>query len=156
MRRSAGVLFAAAVFLVIAASPGLAAPDDLANRIAGEVMSPFCPGVTLENCPSNAAVALRARIVSWAEMGWSKDRIMDRLVDEYGPTIRAIPPKSGSGLWAWLAPALVLLLGGGLAGVLARRWTRGPREPAPADPTALPDDLKSRIDGELRALRGRM
>ena len=153
MRRAVACAFAVALVCAVAAAPALAAPDDVANEIAGEVMSPFCPGVTLENCPSNAAVELRARITSWAEMGWSKERIMDRLVDEYGPTIRAIPPKSGSGLWAWLAPALALLLGGGLAALFARRWS-GKTHDAPAPDGDLSAELKARVDSELRSLRG--
>jgi cytochrome c-type biogenesis protein CcmH/NrfF len=131
-----------------------AAPEDLANEIAAKVMSPFCPGVTLENCPSDKAVALRARIESWAENGWDEDRIMAELVDLYGDPIRAVPPASGSGLWAWLAPGVAVLGGAALVTWLARRWARRP----PASNDELPvvgAETRARIDKELDALRGR-
>jgi cytochrome c-type biogenesis protein CcmH/NrfF len=153
MKRAA-VLLTVFVALGVIPAPASASPEDLATSISNDVISPFCPGVTLENCPSDAAAALRARIVSWAEAGWSRSRIMDKLEAEYGASIRALPPTSGSGLWAWLAPGLVLLAGALLATVLARRWAR---RRAPEAQTAGPTgEMRARLDEELRLLRGEM
>lgn len=155
MRRVGAVLAAAAIVIVFAAPSAHASADDLANSIASEVASPFCPGVTLENCPSDAATALRAKILEKAEAGWSKDRIMAWLEDEYGASIRAVPPASGSGLWAWLAPALALVAGALLAAILMRKWTsrRGFAEPSRPEPSG---EMRARIDDELTALRSEM
>jgi cytochrome c-type biogenesis protein CcmH len=154
--KRAGVLLAAfALIGVISTTRASAAPEDLATSIASEVVSPFCPGVTLENCPSDAAAALRARIVSWAKAGWSRGEIMDQLETEYGASIRALPPASGSGLWAWVAPGLVLLAGVALVAVLTRRWARGPRAETDEQPGPS-NEMRARVDEELRLLRGEL
>lgn len=154
MTRRASVAITVGLLLsLVSLGHAAAAPEDLANDIAAEIVSPFCPGVTLENCPSDRAVALRARIESWAEQGWDRDRILLALEDLYGESIRALPPKSGSGLGAWLAPLLALAGGAVLAAVLIRRWTRGRPD---GDPIAtVPAETKARLNEELDALRGR-
>ena len=47
----------------------LATPEDVANEISEKIMSPYCPGVTLHDCASGAAVDLRSDIAGWAEDG---------------------------------------------------------------------------------------
>lgn len=127
-----------------ATSVAQAAPEDVANRISGEIMSPYCPGVTLHDCPSKEADALRERIEDRAAAGWSEERIMNELVAQYGESIRAVPSSDGGGIVAWLLPGLVALVGFGFAATLAARWTRA-RERDRAD-----EDLAAR-----RALRDR-
>lgn len=142
----------AAFGLVLGASSATAGgPEDLANRISAEVMSPYCPGVTLHDCPSDAAVQLRERILGWAQDGWSRERILDRLEAEYGPSIRSTPPASGAGLWAWVMPAVAVGAGLIVAAAVARRWSRrrsvedDPGEPTPAQ--------RSRLESELAHVR---
>lgn len=106
------------------AGPAVAAPEDVANEISAEIMSPYCPGVTLHDCPSSEADAMRERIRDMAAAGKSKDQIMDELVSQYGETIRAVPSADGGGITAWILPGVVALIGAGFAGTLARRWTR--------------------------------
>jgi cytochrome c-type biogenesis protein CcmH/NrfF len=148
-----GALGLAVAAVIAFAAPAHASPEDVANSVASKIASPFCPGVTLENCPSERAVALHARIQSWAEDGWDEERIMTKLESLYGESIRALPPASGTGLGAWLAPLIALILGVGVAAVLARRWTRS----CAHDPDAraeLPEATRTRIQKELDALRG--
>lgn len=109
---------------VVIASPAQAAPEDIANKLSGEIMSPFCPGVTLHECPSQQAIDLRERIEAWAARGWNEERIMNELVAQYGEGIRAVPPSDGGGIIAWLLPGAVALGGAAFAGILARRWTK--------------------------------
>jgi len=114
-----------AAALVLLLAPAVqAAPEDTANRISENIMSPFCPGVTLHDCPSQQADDLRERIRRWAAAGVGEDRIMERLVAEYGEEVHAIPSGNGGGFTAWLVPALVALGGGAFAATLARRWTK--------------------------------
>ncbi len=141
--------------LLLAGPAAAAGPQDLANRIAHEVMSPFCPGVTLHDCPSKQAVELRTQIGEWAERGWSRERILDELEGEYGPSIRAVPEPEGGGLLAWVLPGLVLVAAAVTAWWLARRWvSRGarPHGPEPAYPAASLEERR-RLDAELRAMR---
>ena len=153
---------AAVLVVLLAQSAAWAGPGDVANDIADEVMSPFCDGVTLHDCPSEEAAALRDRIERWARRGWEKSRIVDRLQQEYGPGIAAAPPAEGAGLLAWALPALAVVAGGYAAWALARRWTGGRTEdplspdPGPPGPTGGPDISEAerrRLDAELRALR---
>lgn len=148
----------AAVFalVLILAPSALAAPEDTANRISENIMSPFCPGVTLHDCPSPQADDLRDRIRGWAAQGMSEERIMDRLVAEYGEEVRAIPPGDGGGITAWVVPVLVALCGAGLATILARRWTKArEREREREDKEArrryreLTPEQRERLDAEL-------
>lgn len=133
-------------------SPASATPQDQANSLSGEIMSPFCPGVTLHECPSAEAVAMRNRIVEWFAMGETRAQIMDRLEDEYGSSIRAVPPTEGAGLGAWLLPITAVIFGLGVAAFLLRRWTRG-SGPEKAPTGVAPVD-RARLESELTALRG--
>lgn len=141
--------------VLVLASPAAAAPQDIANDISENIMSPYCPGVTLHDCPSDSAVALRNRITEWAKDGFTRAQIMDRLVTEFGDTIRAQPPRSGSGLVAWLLPVLAALLAAGVAWKLLRRWAHVPEAVDGYDPDihVTPADRR-RLDAELDKLRG--
>lgn len=146
------VLCALACVLSLSA---FAPPEDVANDVSRQVMSPYCPGVTLHDCPSEEAVDLRARIVSLAEQGFTRAQIMTELEREFGPTIRAVPPARGTGLLAWLLPALAALGGAAIGWVLLRKWIAGP-PPDAADPEG--DELvgprdRERLEAELAALR---
>jgi cytochrome c-type biogenesis protein CcmH/NrfF len=138
----------------------MAAPEDLANDIATRITSPFCPGVTLHDCPSRAAADLRNRISGWAEAGWSRGRIMARLESEYGQEIRAVPPASGSGLFAWVAPLAAMAAGAAVAFALARHWSAGARraragKPEETNSLSLSPAERRRLDDELAAFKGR-
>lgn len=150
----------AATLTLATASVAQAAPEDVANRISGEIMSPYCPGVTLHDCPSKEADALRERIKDRAAAGWSEERIMDELVEQYGESIRAIPPGDGGGIIAWLLPGLVALIGAGFAAALAMRWTRArDRDRAREDVEArralneTSPEQRRRLNAELAAQR---
>jgi cytochrome c-type biogenesis protein CcmH len=116
-------------------------------------MSPYCPGVTLHDCPSDAAIALRERIEGWARDGLSRAQIMDRLEAEFGAGIRARPPTSGRGLLAWLLPVVAVMGGLAIAWLVARRWSARRATPAIDEPVGSPSE-RARIEAELAALRG--
>jgi cytochrome c-type biogenesis protein CcmH/NrfF len=119
VRAAAVVLIA----LLLFATPAAAAPEDVANDIAAKVMSPFCPGVTLHDCPSAEAQDLRDRIERWARQGLGEDQILDALEANYGVAIRSTPPAGNGGWLAWALPGTALVLGLVLGWLLLRRWT---------------------------------
>jgi len=142
---------------LLLANPARAqSPEDLANDISNKVMSPYCPGVTLHDCPSQKALDLRDDIETYARDGMTEAEIMDRLEADFGPSIRAEPSSDGAGVLAWILPSIALLIGGGLAWTLARRWFKGPR-PTGGDESkpvvTVSGDERSRLDAELRQLR---
>ena len=142
----AGLL--ALMFVALGPLPAFGAPQDVANEISGEVMSPFCDGVTLHDCPSQTAADLRAQIEQWASQGWTKAEIIDELENRYGERIYATP-RNSEGLGAWILPGLALIAGLAGAGLLARRWAR--RTPTETPPVAAADH--ARVERELAALR---
>ena len=142
----------ALVVLVLAAVPAAAAPEDVAYEIFPNVMSPFCPGVTLQDCPSDAADDLRAQITEWARAGWSRDQIMAELESEYGPGISALPPADERGIWAWVAPIAALIAGAAAAWRLTNRWSRGQDASDPKSSVISAED-RARLEMELQTLR---
>ena len=153
MRTRRGFSFVLIALTIAAIAPVARAADaaQVAADISSSVMSPFCPGLTLHDCPSDAAARLRDRIQSWVEKGRSRSEIMNRLRDEYGPAIAATPPGEGAGLIVWLVPALVALAGAAIAWRLARHWT-GSRQQAAPRPTA---EEAAILDAELAEMRRR-
>ena len=142
--------FVFAAILVFALGTGaIASPEDVANDISEQVMSPYCPGVTLHDCPSDAAIALRERIADWAESGWSKTRIMDHLEAQWGDVIRATPPSKGMGVLAWVLPALAVLVGLVALVAVATKWSRRKVESSPP----LSSNDRQRLEAELKQLR---
>lgn len=100
-------------------------PDESAKRVYGLVMSPFCPGRLLSDCPSEQATELKEQIRRDFEGGATEEAIVSELAERYGPTIRAMPTGSGMGLVAWVVPPLffVVVLGGGLIWMGSRKRT---------------------------------
>ena len=154
MRTIVRLLLACAFLLVGSALPVAAqeSPEKTASDVSKQIMSPFCPGSTLHDCTSGAANDLRARIEAWAARGWSEERILGALEDEYGPSIRAVPERDGAGLFAWLLPGVAVVAGVGLLVLLLRRWTRPAAAPS-APSTGVTSEERSRIEAELTSLR---
>jgi cytochrome c-type biogenesis protein CcmH len=145
----------AGVLLALVPIGALAGPDDVAVSVSQKIMSPFCPGLTLHDCPSDAAAELREDIAGWARDGMSEDEIIERLEDEFGPGVLATPPKEGSGLIAWLLP-IAGLLGAAVIGILlARRWTRATAREGTIDASAMNAGDRVRLEAELREIRDR-
>jgi cytochrome c-type biogenesis protein CcmH/NrfF len=126
-----------------------------AFAIAGNLMSPFCPGRLLSECQSRGAFDLREEIATRLDRGESPQAIVDDLVRRYGDGIRGVPGLQGFGLVAWTMP---LVLAGGTLAVLVvwlRRSTRLRQAGGPhSRERAALDDLPfaARLDEELRAI----
>lgn len=153
-RRSALRAFAAAAFAFLLIPAALAAQERTpaeAERVAREAMSqlrsPYFAGHTLDMCPS--ADALRDTVFAAAASGESVDALREGVIARYGEELRILPRREGVGLWAWLAPPAVLLLG--LATVIGRlRSLRGSgREEDQA--RALSVDERAELDAALAA-----
>jgi cytochrome c-type biogenesis protein CcmH len=106
------------------------------HDVAGNLMSPACPGRTLLNCTSSQAEQWRELIRQKLAQGESQEQILRYFVDIGGEGILAAPPKQGFALTAWLLPLFVMVNGAGLIVVLTRRWAR--RRPQ-ADVHGMPE-----------------
>ena len=128
-----------------------AAAEADAQALFREVMSPFCPGLTLADCPSPAAFTLRDEIEARLEKGESREAIVDELVARYGTQILADPSDTPIGAVVWGVPiALSALAALGLAWFLRRATRAGHQEPGVA--VAGPPGLDARLDEELDRL----
>lgn len=110
-----------------------AASEEVAKRSIGELRSPYCPGLMLEVCPSPPAELLRDSIHMLAAQGASSGQIVEWMIANHGEEWRAVPKRSGLGLWAWILPPLSLLLGVGVVTLKLRRL----RQPDVARPPAF-------------------
>jgi len=80
-------------------------------NIENNVLSPYCPGRLLRDCPSGAASILKAEIRQEIVAGKSESEIIESLYQRFGEEIRGAPSAEGFGLVAWVAPIVFVLLG---------------------------------------------
>lgn len=86
--------------------------ERITQEISDNVMSPFCPGLTLSACPSPQAKDLKLEIKSWLEKGYSKEAVINQLTISYGEKISGLPRKSSAfGKISSFIPFIFLLLG---------------------------------------------
>ena len=146
------LIAAVATCLILLAAPAAAAPEDVANDISNDIMSPFCDGVTLHDCPSQEALDLRDRIEAWVSEGRSRTQIMLQLEREFGVGIRAAPPAEGAGFVAWLPPLVALAAGAAGAWAIVRKWSRRTQTASPVSVTMTGEE-RQRLEHELATLR---
>jgi len=148
------------VVLLLIAMPARAASDSqrvdvdsAARAIYNDFMSPYCPGLLLADCRSEAATELRREIRTQLAAGVPERNIRDRLEAHFGEKLLAAPHARGLGLVAWLVPFAAIGLG--LVGMLLWLRTQRPR-PAPHLPSAdaINPALWARLEHELRAFDG--
>ncbi len=146
--RPVPVLLAAVVTLLSLAGAAAAADaPEWAYQLPNELMSPFCPGVTLAECTSSSAASLNMWIVVQAAAGRSEEDIRAELYERYGDQIRPTPKAEGIGIAAYVIPVVVFLAGGGLLTWFLRRSTRAPAEAPKAAP--LDPELDRKLDEVL-------
>jgi cytochrome c-type biogenesis protein CcmH/NrfF len=86
--------------------------DVLANEIYKEVLSPFCPGRLLYDCPSSKATELKLQIKDMVVSGKQKEEIFKYLIETYGNDIKAMPDNFGFGLVGWIMPLIFFTIAG--------------------------------------------
>jgi cytochrome c-type biogenesis protein CcmH len=131
----------------VSTSEPVAASKGWAEEVERELMSPYCPGRSLVECPSPQATELRMWIHAQEAAGVPRAEVEARLVAEFGDTLRHAPRPEGWGLWAYLMPALALLAGGGL--VVWFLWRSARPAPAPPVPRERDPELEREVDQEL-------
>jgi cytochrome c-type biogenesis protein CcmH/NrfF len=110
------------------------------------IRSPFFVAHTLDMCPNAGSDVLRDSVRMAAASGMTRDQIIEDFVARHGEQLRLLPKRSGFGLWAWIAPPALLLLGVGFVAARLRRM----RGHAPYGQRALTDEERSQLDAALR------
>lgn len=121
-----------------------------ASSISRQTMSPFCPGRTLSDCPSEYATEWRSDIREMVAQGLSADEIQAELEKRAGGNLSGIPNRESS----YVLP-IVLSVVAGLVLYLVFARLRRPEKVVPAkktkksspkSPAAVGDE---RLDAEL-------
>ena len=126
--------------------------DTRANDLYDEIMSPFCPGRTLANCPSPQAATMRERVKQQLAAGMAEAEIVDSLYGVYGEIVLGAPRAEGIGILAWVMPAAFLLLGVGLLLAWLRSTGRRVAGQGPGPAPDLDPAEQARLDAELSEL----
>jgi cytochrome c-type biogenesis protein CcmH len=149
-------LLAALVSAALLLAPAALASDrhPTLNELENEVMCPVC-NTTLAESNSDAAKAIEREIQDKIRAGWTKSQIKDFLVQQYGESILAAPPKHGFNLLAWVLPLAGIGVAALILGFAAWGWTRGRVEPEPLALQSsnghgpIDPELDRRVDEEL-------
>jgi cytochrome c-type biogenesis protein CcmH len=140
----------------------LARREHAAWRLIATLQSPFCPGLTLESCPSWYADSLRTEIRQRMARGESSERMRIELAREFGQRVLGEPTWEGFDVVGWVGPWLLLLLSGGVLLAVLRR--RGSSVPAPTflgrpdfvpSITPLSEEERATLEGRLTEELGR-
>jgi len=83
--------------------------------------------------------------------GDNPDQVIQYFVDKYGEWILLKPRRHGFNWLVWLAPAIAVVVGLGVFGIVVRRWTR--HRARAAAPTTVDPAMRERIRRELEADR---
>ncbi len=136
-----------AVSLALAAPAAASESRPTASELESELVCPICD-TTLDT--SDAPIARRMKVFIRARIaaGDSKSEIKGKLVEQFGPTVLAVPPRAGFDWVAWLLPLAGLAAGAVAVGALAWRWSRTRSADASAD-EPLDPALERRLDDEL-------
>lgn len=126
------------------------AQESQAQALFGSLLSPFCPGRLISDCPSGKASELKDTIRGEIASGKTIETIRQELFSQFGEdTLRPVPKEEGFGLVGWLLPGLFFLVGV----VILARWLRGMNtsHPLPSDASVDPA-LEARIRRDLEDL----
>ena len=126
------------------ANPGDKAPS-WAYDLPNDLLSPFCPGRSLADCPSPDAASLRMWILVQSAAGRTRADVEAELFERYGEMIRSAPKAEGIGAAAYWMPGAVFAGGGALVVWFLRRAAQ--RGAAAASPThPLDPDVERKLD----------
>lgn len=144
----------AILMLAFAAAPAAGDASDSPGwsaELAKQVMSPFCPGLALSECPSPQAEQLRQWIIAQEQAGAGRAETEQRLYEVWGDQLRHSPRAQGIGILAYAVPGAAILLGGAIALGFLRRQSRrgGSRRKAETAPAPDEPELAALVDREI-------
>jgi|HigsolmetaAR205D_1030408.scaffolds.fasta_scaffold15128_2 cytochrome c-type biogenesis protein CcmH len=152
MRRAALLVLALLTLLTGAPAAQAAEPKTTLHDVEVEVMCVTCR-VPLNTAQSPQAEDQRDEIRRLIAQGLTKDEILDRLVEIYGPSVLATPKEEGMGLAAYIVPVVCVLAALGLLAAIVTRWRRRrvdqPAAVAAGGAPELSDEDARRLDDDL-------
>jgi cytochrome c-type biogenesis protein CcmH len=137
------------------AQDAIGLPPELDTRAQGlydALLCPQCRGQSIGASSAPVAVSMRQTVREMLVEGASDQEILDFMVDAFGESVLASPPKHGTSLIIWLIPPIALALGALAVALALRSLRRAPHAPiAPAPAASSPADAAylSVVDAEL-------
>lgn len=128
--------------------------DAQAYEMYQQVLSPFCPGRSLNDCPSSKAHDLKEEMRQRLEQGVPPEEIIEEVFTRFGDQYRAVPHYAGFGKLVWWVPLSFVALGALLIVLLARgkqRKNTGAKVPSISP---LSDEQRRAIESELESFEG--
>jgi cytochrome c-type biogenesis protein CcmH len=153
------VIFSRSIFLLV---PSLLATQVVAQtemqlerdarEIFETVLSPYCPGRTISNCPSPQADELRHDIKQQLAAGETPEEVKEELYTVFGDELRTIPRAQGFGLLAWVVPGMAFALGGWAVIAWVRRSKTAQRTATEPEVAQIDPELDARLAAEMAEL----
>ncbi|MDE3089065.1 MAG: cytochrome c-type biogenesis protein CcmH [Chloroflexota bacterium] len=149
------LLIVLAFLIAFTAMPAFA--GGITDEVQANLMCQCGCTMVLATRECGTAEQMRTEIVAMIDKGQTKDDILNYYVGKYGEKVLAAPVAQGFNLSAYITPFAVILLGAGAIALIARQWVIRTRtalaQPVLATSTTIasPDELRARLDNELRA-----
>lgn len=122
------------------ASVDSAALERLTREVSMELRCPVCQGESIQESPAELAQEMKGVVREQLAAGKTPDEVKEYFVARYGEWILLRPKTTGVNALLYWLPPLVLVAGGAVVLLLARRWMRASRTAAPAaTPLTSPD-----------------
>lgn len=146
------LVFVLTLTLAPAASAQEPSAKQQAADLAGQLMSPFCPGKLLADCTSPNAGELRTAMAARIAAGETADAVKADLVRQYGREILGAPAAEGVGWLAWLVPAILGLASLAAIALKVAAATRTSRHAHLSAAGVVDAQVLSQLEDELRDL----
>jgi cytochrome c-type biogenesis protein CcmH len=131
------------------AAPALASDSKPTSaELESELVCPVCE-TTLDTSDAPIARRMKAFIRVRIAAGDTKSEIKAKLVDQFGSTVLAVPPRKGFDWVAWILPLAGLAAGATVVGVVAWRWSHVRRDEPESAAEPLDPALERQLDDEL-------
>ena len=157
--RSGALVIAIALAAAPLAAAATAPPKirTSATAVWPALMCPSCHE-PLAVAGSPQAIAERGTVQLLVNKGYTKQQIVNIMVQQFGPSVLAKPPASGFNLTVYVLPPAVLIAGAAFILYTLPRWRARARQAA-AEPMApgnatLSTDDADRLDRDLAAYDG--
>lgn len=125
--------------------------QDEVKTIAEQVRCQECQGMSAWQSQAPSAWQMRGEIEELLAAGFTRDEVIDQLVDQYGVWILMTPPAEGRFVWVYLTPFLVIGIGGVAAHVLlGRRHRQQPPDDEEHDDAGVDPDVEARVQRRLQ------
>lgn len=78
-------------------------------KLTAELRCPQCQNQNIADSNAVVAVDMREKTYELVQQGYSRNQVLDYMIDRYGDFVHYQPPVNRVTVWLWLAPGLLLI-----------------------------------------------